>query len=123
MVVFEPEYSPNLFPQGKSGPFKGSCIVLDYDNESIRIKTSSGQRGYLVLSEIFYPGWQAKVNGKGTPILRGNYLFRVIPLDRGEHEVHLYFISWPFRIGAILSLMTLTLSLMYIARRKKASLA
>ena len=119
MVVFEPEYRSKLFPQTKSETFEGSCSILDYDNESIRIKTSSNQPGYLVLSEIFYPGWQAKVDGEKAPILCGNYLFRVIPLDKGEHEVYLHFVSWPFRIGLVISLLSLAGSLWLIIRKSK----
>jgi len=54
------------------------------------------------------------VDGKETPILRGNYLFRVIPLEKGDHEVCLYFVSWSFRIGAIISLFTFICSLLLI---------
>jgi len=119
MVVFEPEYRSRLFPQSESKRFKGSCSILDYGNENIRISTSSNQPGYLVLSEIFYPGWHVSVDGKRVAMLCGNYLFRVIPLDKGEHEVRLYFISWPFRIGAFVSLLTLAVSLWFVLWERK----
>jgi len=119
MVVFEPEYGSHLFPKSQNEIFKASCTVLDYGNEDIRIRTSSNQRGHLVLSEIFYPGWQATVDGKKVPVLQGNYIFRVVPLEKGEHEVHIYFVSWPFRIGAIVSLLTLCGSLWFMQTTRK----
>jgi len=119
MVVFEPEYSSHLFPKDQSERFKASCTVTNYNNENIRIKTSSNQPGYLVLSEIFYPGWQATLDGKKVSLLRGNYMFRVVPLEKGEHEVQLYFVSWPFRIGAFISLLTLSVSLWFVLRKRE----
>ncbi|MFH1630250.1 MAG: YfhO family protein [Pseudomonadota bacterium] len=119
MVVFEPEYGIES-GSVSSGTFEASCSVLKYASESISLKTSANQAGYLVLSEIFYPGWQATVDGKRVRVLRGNYLFRVIPLDKGEHEVHLYFVSWPFRVGGVISLVTLVICacLLWLPRKR-----
>ena len=84
-----------------------SCAVTGYGSDKITLRTQSNSAGYLVLSEVFYPGWTAKVDGRKGEIMRGNHLFRVIPLEKGEHEVTLCFISWPFRVGGMISLVTL----------------
>lgn len=83
------------------------CKVEHYENERINIRVSTEKTGCLVLSEIYYPGWQATVDGKKVSILRGNFLLRVIPLEAGEHEVELRFTSWPFRVGGVISIVTL----------------
>lgn len=119
MVALEPEYSSYLLPVDQSEKPEASCTVTNYTNENIQIKTSSNQSGYLVLSEIFYPGWQTTVDRKKVSILRGNYTFRVVPLEKGEHEVCLYFVSWPFRIGAVVSSLTLITSLLFVLLRRK----
>jgi uncharacterized membrane protein YfhO len=92
---------------------------MEYKNESIILRASTNKPGYLVMSEIFYPGWKATVDGEKATILPGNFLFRVIPLNEGEHEVHLFFISWPFRIGVLVSLLTLTGSVWFIFRKRR----
>jgi len=119
MVVFEPESRPFMVQENNREDFEGSCLITRYDNESIRIRTSANQPCYLVLSEIFYPGWEATVDGQKVPILCGNYLFRVIPLEQGKHEVELRFVSWPFRVGAGISLLTLAVSLWFIIWKRK----
>ena len=118
MVVFEPEYAESISQTGGEN-VNGSYTRLSYENETIRIKTSSDRAGYLVLSEIFYPGWQATVDGKMAPVLCGNYIFRVIPLEKGDHDVSLKFVSWPFRIGAMISLLTLIGSLLFVLKKHK----
>ena len=119
MVVLEPESRPFMVQENNRKDIEGSCFITHYDNESIRIETSANQACYLVLSEIFYPGWEATVDGKKAPILCGNYLFRVIPLEQGKHDVELRFVSWPFRVGAIISLLTLICSTGFIIVSRK----
>ncbi|MDP8215642.1 MAG: YfhO family protein [Candidatus Euphemobacter frigidus] len=57
----------------------------------------------LVLTEIWYPGWEAKVDGEAVPLYRVNYLQRGVWLDRGSHGVELIFRPLAWRIGAIIS--------------------
>ena len=90
-VVFEPRTTGERKPAKGFQPLVSSCSVIDYRDEKIHLKASTNQPGYLVLSEIFYPGWQAVVDGKKVPILCGNYLFRVIPLSRVR------FLAFPHR--------------------------
>jgi hypothetical protein len=119
MVVFEPQYQSVLSLSTENGVPEGSCKILKYQNESIRLNVSTNKPGYLILSEIHYPGWRATVDGKKVKVLRGNYIFRVIPLGEGEHEIFLYFVSWPFRIGACISLLSLIGSIWFILKRGK----
>ena len=118
-VVFEPKWAAMLPPQKIGGPISSSCSILEYRDESITIKASSDRPGYLVLSEVFYPGWKATVDGKKRAVVQGNYLFRVIPVGSGTHKIHLYFISWPFRIGAVISVLTLLICLLLIAGKRR----
>jgi hypothetical protein len=87
-------------------PFEGTCHVLSRDTEEIRFRVSCNQPAYLVMSEIWYPGWVASVDGRGREVSCGNYLFRVVPVEQGNHEITLTFVSWPFRIGALVSTAT-----------------
>jgi len=60
--------------------------------------------GYLVLTDTFYPGWRAYVDGVETPIYQANYLFRAVPLNAGDHEVRFVYRPKSFAVGAALSL-------------------
>ncbi|MCK4322234.1 YfhO family protein [candidate division WOR-3 bacterium] len=84
---------------------KGRVVITDYTSESIEMNVSLGTDGYLVLSEHYYPGWKAYVDGERVKILRANYLFRAIPLGPGEHMVKFIFSPKTFQIGIILSLL------------------
>jgi len=95
---------------------EASIRILSYDNENIRFKASTKGPAYLVLSEIYYPGWRAKVNGQDVEVLCGNYIFRVILLPKGDHEIHMFFTSSTFHFGTLITLLTLVGAL-YLIRR------
>jgi hypothetical protein len=98
------------------------CTVVHYESDRVILRASTDKAGYLVLSEIDYPGWRATVDGKEVPVRRGNFLFRVIPLEAGEQEVELRFVSRPFRVGGVISLVTLASAagLLWLLRRRRS---
>jgi hypothetical protein len=120
-VVLETTHAERLVSGHHEDPLDANCAVTHYSSERINMRVSTNRPAYLVLSEIYYPGWVATVDGKRTDLLRGNYLFRVIALEKGDHEIQLSFISWPFRIGAFISLMTLVGSLWLLLRVDRSS--
>jgi hypothetical protein len=60
--------------------------------------------GLLVVADTWMPGWTARVDGRPTPILRGNHAQRVVPLTRpGRHEVVLGYEPPNFALGLALT--------------------
>ncbi|MCX6025355.1 MAG: YfhO family protein [Chloroflexi bacterium] len=71
----------------------------------VALEASFPQPGFLVLADTFYPGWQARVDGEVVPLLRANFSFRAVRLDRGEHHVEFVYRPLSFAAGAALSLL------------------
>lgn len=74
----------------------------------IRVTAELAVPGYLVISQTWYPGWQARLEtGERLPVLRANYAFQAVPLPPGRHEVTLTF--WPrwWWAGLVVSLITM----------------
>ncbi len=57
----------------------------------------------LILSEPYFPGWQATVNGQPAPILRADYVLRAVPVPAGDSAVELNFRPASFTVGAVIS--------------------
>ena len=51
------------------------------------MEIESPSAAYLLLTDTWYPGWEAQVNGKKVPIHQANIMFRVAPVAAGESEV------------------------------------
>jgi hypothetical protein len=73
----------------------------------IRLRVDSPSDSYLVLSEVWYPGWRASVDGALAPVLRANYAFRAVRLTPGEHRVELTFAPRSWTLGLAISGLTL----------------
>ncbi len=85
------------------------CTIIRYDGEEIAIRTESSEDGLLFLSENFYPGWEATVDGKRVEVMRANYTFRAVPVPAGQHDVLFRYRAEPFRKGLLLSALALLL--------------
>ena len=69
-----------------------ATITIDRpDRIEIELDAAAAQGSYLVLSDTYYPGWRAAVDGVEKKILRTNYAFRGIPLPEGARHVVFYY--------------------------------
>lgn len=96
--------------------------INSYKLNSISLDVSTPNDGILVLSEIFYPGWKAYIDGVEQNILRANWNLRAVVVEKGEHKIEICFEPKPFYDGAIISLATIGLcgiGIVYSLRKKK----
>lgn len=84
-----------------------SATIEQYDNDYIKIKTESKAAGILVLSDNWYPAWEAFLDGQEVEVLRANGAFRGIVLPSGEHTVEFKYISSTQKTGRLLTLVGL----------------
>ncbi len=80
--------------------------ITVYRPNSIHLTANTLTEAYLVLSEVYYPGWRAYVDGRAAPVLRANYAFRAVYLEPGYHEVRLVFEPLSWKVGLGISLAT-----------------
>lgn len=86
---------------------------LQYDPNKVRFQTESDKTGYLVLSDNFFPGWKASIDGKLTKIYRTNYTFRGIIVPDGKHHIEFYYDPISMKIGLLISFSSLLLSIFF----------
>lgn len=61
--------------------------VTHYAPDRIEVEASSPENGLLVLSEIWYPGWRAEVDGQAQPVEPVAGILRGVRLSQGTHQV------------------------------------
>ena len=93
--------------------------IEDYNSNNLLIETRSDGNGILFLGDVYYPGWKAYVDGKETKIYKTNYIFRSIYLPKGVHNIEFKYEPLSFKIGAILSVLSLLILISFLNRRKK----
>jgi uncharacterized membrane protein YfhO len=67
------------------------------------LATHSASAGLLVLGEVYYPGWQASVDGQPAQVLRADIALRAVCLPAGSHTVRFDFRPRDLTMGAIIS--------------------
>jgi hypothetical protein len=70
----------------------------------LRVVNPSQQTAWLLITDTWYPGWQATVNRKPVPVLQANGAFRAIPIPPGEAVVKMQFQSRSHTVGYYLFL-------------------
>jgi hypothetical protein len=81
--------------------------VTHLSDERMEVETESSTPAFLVTSDVFYPGWQATVDGAHTELFQTNYTLRGIQLPAGRHTVRFQFKPYSLHQGASLSVASL----------------
>ncbi|MBN1582367.1 MAG: YfhO family protein [Anaerolineae bacterium] len=86
--------------------WQAASITL-YSPNRIVVKADAIHPSLLVLSEVWYPGWQATANGIELPIYRVNGVMRGVYLEPGTHTVEWRYRPASLRWGIMISLFAL----------------
>ncbi|MDP8991431.1 MAG: YfhO family protein, partial [Acidobacteriota bacterium] len=90
----------------------GKASVEEHSARHIAVKVQASSAGVLVLSELFYPGWEARVNGTPATVREVAGGLRGIPVLAGESQVTVDYAPKTVRLGGILSGLTFALTLL-----------
>lgn len=85
--------------------------VTRYEPNRIELETRNSSAGFLVLSEMYYRGWEAWLDGKRIPVEKVNYLLRGVAVPAGDHRIEFVYRAHSFRNGATWSLAGIVLLL------------
>src|SRR5262249_35451568 len=82
---------------------------------------STNEPAVLVVSQTFYPGWKAIVDGVTTEVFPVDLTLTGIPLQGGAHDVHLVFDPMSFKAGAALTLLSIAILVMNLLAARKST--
>ncbi len=88
--------------RGAPAPSKGACFPSG--QAEIRQEKGTPNRavfsirneipGWFIQSEVWYPGWQARLDGKTVPLWKADELFRGVFVPAGEHRLEIVYRPW-----------------------------
>ncbi len=80
----------------------GTASITDYRPNDIAIQTH-GSGGLMVLTDQYYPGWQAAIDGQAAEIYRTDTVFRGVCVPAGDHVVTFAFRPAALYVGMVIS--------------------
>lgn len=92
---------------GVPARMRGTVTLAAYRAGEVELDADMETAGLVVLSDTFYPGWEAEVDGAPTPIVRANYFARGVFVGRGQHRVVFRYAPDSFRNGWWISAVSL----------------
>jgi len=102
---------------------QGKVEIVSIRNNQVVIEMEADEAGVLVLTDSYYPGWKAFVDGAEIVIKRANYALRAVAVPAGKHEVIFKYQPLSFAAGRLISGLSLglwlTISLFVITSLKK----
>ena len=110
-VVLEEDFDAELT---NTGGFQEAELSYHSPNKMI-VDVDTDNPGFLVLSEVWYPGWEALDNGEQVKIYKTNYALRGVYLEAGEHRVEFAYRPLSYKIGKWVSGISIVLIAGFIA--------
>ncbi|MBI4949003.1 MAG: YfhO family protein [Deltaproteobacteria bacterium] len=92
-----------------AGQGAGNAEIVEYGANRAVINASAEKDGILVLTDTFYPGWKAYVDGEPAEIYRVNGLVRGVFLRGGVHTVEFRYFPASFLAGLAISGVSISL--------------
>ncbi len=102
---------PGLAPSTARADAPGQAHISGYQRERVVVRTNARRPALLILTDSWFPGWKASVDGVAVPIHRVDYLVRGVSVPAGAHRVEFRYQPSSWRAGWIVStlaLLTLT---------------
>jgi len=93
-------------PAFDTGPLDpGATVrVTEYTPNRIELQSRAQTPAFLVLSEMYYPGWDAEIDGQPAPIVRTDYVLRGVALPAGAHHIRFVYRPRSVAVGMTISL-------------------
>ncbi|HLH30515.1 MAG TPA: YfhO family protein, partial [Terriglobia bacterium] len=104
-------------PQPESGaPLTRNVDTLSSGINGMTLRCTSPERSVLILSQTYYPGWVAEIDGQRTEVFRADITLTGISVPAGVHIVRVAFRPPSFTLGTILTIVS-TLFVVVLVRR------
>jgi uncharacterized membrane protein YfhO len=89
------------------------------DLNGYRFRVALNEPSIVVVSQMYYPGWKARVDGQEVEVVEADYALSGFPVSAGTHEVEFRFEPASFRTGAWITLLSIGMvSGLVIVRRR-----
>jgi hypothetical protein len=80
---------PGASPGTARAMSPAATLLLSYRPNSLIFRYHADRAGWLMVTDRWAPGWTATVNGQPREVLGADFIFRAVPVTRGDNLVEL----------------------------------
>ena len=81
-------------------------LLKNKPNEKI-YNIKSNKTGFVVFSEMFYPGWKAEINNREVELHKVNFILRGLFVPKGDSKIKFYFEPSSIKYGSIIQIFSI----------------
>jgi hypothetical protein len=107
VALVETPPSSGFLGADADGAEGGSVRFVRNDPEEVVLEVDAPARGFVVLSDQYFPGWTASVDQQPVPIQRANYAFRLVEVPAGRSTVAFRYVPRIVWWGAAVSALSM----------------
>ena len=85
--------------------------LTEYSPNTLAYEYNSTNGGLAIFSEVYYPGWEAQVDGQPIDVIRANYILRGAELPAGKHNLVFTFKPAAYEKGSMIAIICSSLLL------------
>ncbi len=88
----------------------GAAAIISnqqFNAQWVHLTVAASAPALVVVAQTYYHNWHAYMDGKPVPLLRANHAFQALEVPAGRHDVTLRYEDWMFRMGVLISALTL----------------
>lgn len=120
-ALVEPQVEAIMMGESDGAQPDSPVQLRSYSANRIELETELAAPGWLILSEIWYPGWQATVNGSPQPVQRVDGLLRGLYLNQpGPYQITLVYrprsVVWGSWVSGLTSGLLIIMSLFLVSK-------
>lgn len=104
-----------------NGGAEGTVVLTEYAPNRLVYETASDKPGTAVFSEVYYPSWQAFIDGNEVKVGRANYVLRALAVPAGHHKIE--FVFDPVSLKRTEAIARISFAIMVIAAIGVAGMA
>jgi uncharacterized membrane protein YfhO len=95
---------------------------IDDQTEALQVRVTMACKGLLVVSDNYFPGWRAAVDGRAADILRVNTATRGVIVPAGTHTVTMNYRPFSVYFGFLCTLAGLAAAVLLQRRHERDGL-
>ena len=113
-VIIEAEDVPSLLEKLELDISQSYVEIEAYSDDRVVLNSFSEQSGLLLLTDSYYPGWKAFLDGREVQIIQADGIFRGVFVPDGVHQLVFELRSQSYNTGRALSLISLAIFVLLV---------